>query len=111
MLAIRAGRERLIVVNHEWELIYRLEFTRSLSVFQRCWREFYETNQGRAAIIIQTAWRTSLQKSESQDEGSREEISKSGPGRQRYDTLRAPTLTPEVWEEPRLVVVILSCEN
>uniref|UniRef100_A0A8C4ZFI9 Myosin IXb n=1 Tax=Gadus morhua TaxID=8049 RepID=A0A8C4ZFI9_GADMO len=76
-------------------------------LIQRCWREFYETNQGRAAIIIQTAWRTSLQKSESQDEGSREEISKSGPGRQRYDTLRAPTLTPEVWEEPRLVVVIL----
>ncbi|XP_030218971.1 unconventional myosin-IXb isoform X2 [Gadus morhua] len=54
-------------------------------LIQRCWREFYETNQGRAAIIIQTAWRTSLQKSESQDEGSREEISKSGPGRQSLE--------------------------
>uniref|UniRef100_A0A8C6UZG9 Myosin IXb n=1 Tax=Neogobius melanostomus TaxID=47308 RepID=A0A8C6UZG9_9GOBI len=48
-------------------------------LIQRCWREFYE-KRNRAATIIQMAWRTSLDRAESQQE----ERGSTRPGRDRY---------------------------
>lgn len=75
-------------------------------LIQRCWREFYE-KQNRAATVIQTAWRTSLQRSLSEDQEEntrpgRDSLAKKGLKRQPKVEL-SPGRTPlsESGQKPR----------
>ncbi|CAL8344105.1 unnamed protein product [Merluccius merluccius] len=78
---------RCIIVLQRWfrACLIRSHFLErkdAAMLIQRCWREFYENNQRRAATIIQSAWRTSLKESRSQSElGGGGKISKNRPGR------------------------------
>ncbi|XP_040910848.1 unconventional myosin-IXb isoform X2 [Toxotes jaculatrix] len=77
---------RRIIILQRWfrTCLIRLHFLQkrdATMIIQRGWREFYE-NQNRAATIIQTAWRSSLKRSQQQHEKEHDEkMSKNRLGR------------------------------
>ncbi|XP_051944820.1 unconventional myosin-IXb isoform X3 [Hippocampus zosterae] len=74
---------RHIVVLQRWfrACLIRMHFLQKRDaslIIQRNWREFHE-NRSKAASVIQTAWRTSLKRSQKEHKTSGEENSTEGP--------------------------------
>ncbi|XP_031720850.1 unconventional myosin-IXb isoform X2 [Anarrhichthys ocellatus] len=85
---------RHIIIMQRWfrAILLRMHFLQkrdATMIIQRNWRGFYE-NQNRAATVIQTAWRSSLKKSNHQHKTDDKNMSKARPGR---DSLTKRELT------------------
>ncbi|XP_076601854.1 unconventional myosin-IXb isoform X2 [Chaetodon auriga] len=99
---------RHIIVLQRWfrSCLMRLHFLQkkdATMIIQRSWREFYE-KQNRAATVIQAAWRTSLKRSEHEEEdeektskprSGRDSLKKKGELRRQHKVEFSPSRTEQ----------------